>query len=545
MPLRLQDISLPVPPIPAATTAAAAFSLFLSDPALFALPVEMEAGADTEEGLRIGLVTRARLTEALAGPNGRDVFTIRPVVHLITPQPVIAEASLPAALIAKQAAEQSTSALTDGVIVTENGAYKGIVSPPALLKAIAQENTQRARGQQASLRRIDELKGELQMLAEGRGRFLAFVGHEIRTPLTGILGVADLIKDQSATAETRRLAETISNSGQHLERLLTDLIDLSRLEAGRLPVSLAPFDLRQFAAETRDLWQPKLDAKRVALRLAVARSAEGRIESDAGRLRQILFNLVSNAVKFTDRGHVTVQMSTRDGADGLTLVMTVADTGRGISDADKQRLFEEFEQADSSIHATHGGSGLGLSIARALARRLGGDISLTDNDGGGCVFTVAVPVRKAGPRLAIENPAQLRPGRFDLGEILVAEDHDTTAFVIREALVAAGWRVECVPDASVAAQRIAVRRYQAVVTDVHMPGGGGDAVLHAARFGPGPNRMIPVMALTADASPERRAACEEAGFSGLIEKPVRPRALVAALADALIASTHETQAKAV
>lgn len=543
MPVRLQEISLPVPPIPAATTAAAALSLFLSDTALFALPIQLED--ETEEGPRIGLVTRARLTEALAGPNGRDVFAIRPVIHLMTPQPVIAEASLPAALVAKQAAEQSTSALTDGIIVTENGAYKGIVSPPALLRVIAQENTKRARGQQASLRRIEELRGELQMLAEGRGRFLAFVGHEIRTPLTGILGVADLVRDQAATAEVRRLAETISNSGQHLERLLTDLIDLSRLEAGKLPVTLAPFDLRQFAAETRDLWQPKLDAKRVALRIAVARSAEGRIESDAGRLRQILFNLVSNAVKFTDRGHVTVQMSTRDEAGGLMLKMTVADTGRGISDADKQRLFEEFEQADNSTHATHGGSGLGLSIARALARRLGGDISLTDNDGGGCVFTVAVPVRKAGPRLAIENPAQHLPGRFDLGEILVAEDHDTTAFVIREALVAAGWRVECVPDAAVAAQRIAVRRYQAVVTDVHMPGGGGEAVLQAVRFGPGPNRMIPVMALTADATPERRAACEAAGFSGLIDKPVRPRALVAALADTLIASGREDQAKAV
>jgi signal transduction histidine kinase/CheY-like chemotaxis protein len=543
MPVRLQEIALPVPAVPSTTTGAAALSLFLSDPALFALPVRIECG----EGINpdIAHVTRARLTEALAGPNGRDIFAARPIQHLITPSPVIAEGTTPVALIAKQAAEQGTSALTDGVIVVEQGVYQGLVSPAALLKALAEENTARARNQLVSQRRIEELKCRMQVLAEGRSRFLAFVGHEIRTPLTGILGVADLLKDQATSSESKRLAETISNSGQHLERLLTDLLDLSRLEAGKLPVTLQPFELRQFASETRDLWQPKLDAKRVGLRIAVARSAEARIESDAGRLRQILFNLVSNAVKFTERGHVTVQMSTAPAGEGLSLVMTVADTGRGISDADKVRLFEEFEQADDTTATTHGGSGLGLSIARALTRRLGGDIALADNAGGGCLFTVTVPVQKAGPRLAVENPQPSGAGRFDLGEILVAEDHDTTAFVIREALIAAGWRVECVPDATVAAERLAVRRYQAVLSDVHMPGGGGEAVLQAARFGPGHNSRIPVLALTADATAERREACEKLGFSGLIEKPVRPRALVAALADTLLNTAREKQAKAV
>lgn len=146
---------------------------------------------------------------------------------------------------------------------------------------------------------------------------------------------------------------------------------------------------------------------------------------------------------------------------------------------------------------------------------------------------------------AVENPAPAGAGRFDLGEILVAEDHDTTAFVIREALIAAGWRVECVPDATIAAQRLAVRRYQAILSDVHMPGGGGEAVLRAARFGPGHNSAIPILALTADATPERREACEKLGFNGLIEKPVRPRALVAALADTLLNAPREKQAKAI
>lgn len=544
MPVRLQDIALSIPPIPPGTTGAAALSRFLSDSALFALPVLPERGDSAAPS--VGLVSRARLTEAMAGPNGRDIYAARPISHLVIPSPVIAEGALPVALIAKQAAEQGTSALTDGVIVMEQGAYRGLVSPAALLKAVAEENAARARAQQVSQRRAEGLKAKIQTLTESRSRFLAFVGHEIRTPLTGVLGVADLLKDQATTSEARRLAETISNSGQHLERLLSDLLDLSRLEAGKLPILMQPFDLRQFASETRDLWQPKLDAKKVGLRIAISRNAEDRIESDAGRLRQILFNLVSNAVKFTDRGHVTVQMSTQAQGDTLSLVMSVADTGRGISDADKARLFEAFEQADDATSAAQGGSGLGLGIARALARRLGGDIALCDNAGGGCLFTVTVPVRKAGPRLAVENPALPAGGkRFDLGEILVAEDHETTAFVIREALVAAGWRVDCVPDAAAAAQRLSVRRYQAVLTDIHMPGGGGEAVLQAARFGPGQNRHVPVLALTADATSERRQACELLGFSGLIEKPVRPRALVAALADILLSVPRAPQARAI
>ncbi|MFN7055607.1 ATP-binding protein [Hyphomonas sp.] len=543
MPVRLQEIALAVPPVPSSTMAGAALSLFLSDPAMFALPI-LRAGAEEGGAAGISHVTRARFMEGLAGPNGRDIFMSRPVIHLASPHPVIAEGSTPVALIAKQAAEKGTSALTDGVIVLKDGAYAGIAAPSSILKAVAEENTARARAQHKAQAQVTALESKLKTIAEGRARLLGFIGHEIRTPLTGILGVADLISEQAPNSDLRRLAETIAGSGQHLERLLNDLLDLSRIEAGKLTVSLQPFDLRQFAGETRDLWQPRLDAKRVALRMAVARNAEARIESDAARLRQILFNLVSNAVKFTERGHVTVQLYTEPAGDELSLIMTVTDTGRGISDADKARLFEAFEQGGEMTADAAGGAGLGLAIARALARRLGGDIALADNPGGGCIFTVAVPVRKAGPRLAVDNPVPARPASFSLGEVLIAEDHETTAFVMREALIAAGWRVEVAPDAATAAARIAVRRYQAILTDVHMPGGGGDSVLWAARSASSPNRSVPVLAVTADLSPERRLACERAGYSSLVEKPVRPRHLVAALADAVISAGRETRATA-
>ena len=414
MPVRLKDLSLPVTPVTSATTAAAAFSLFLSDTALFAIPVRLADGGAAS----YGLVTRLRLTEALAGPNGRDVFAARSVTHLVGSQPVIASGDTPAALIAKTAAEQSSSALTEGVIVMEQGMYAGIVSPAMLLKAVAEENAARARAQQGAQRKHDDIKRQLNRLSESRARTLAFIGHEIRTPLTGILGVADLLENQLSPGEPKRLARTISQSGQHLERLLTDLLDLSRIDAGKLPITNHPIELRQFAVETRDLWLPQFDEKRVSLRIGVATGAEARIESDAGRLRQILFNLVSNAMKFTDRGQVTVTLATSPSPEGLMLTMRVADTGRGITDADKARLFEAFEQSESAD--AFSGSGLGLAIARSLARRLGGEIILSDNPGGGCVFTVALPVIKAGPRLAVENKPEGSAARFDLGEVLLA-----------------------------------------------------------------------------------------------------------------------------
>jgi CheY-like chemotaxis protein len=147
----------------------------------------------------------------------------------------------------------------------------------------------------------------------------------------------------------------------------------------------------------------------------------------------------------------------------------------------------------------------------------------------------------AGPRLAVQNTAPARPGRFELGAILLAEDHETSAFVICEALSAAGWVVETVPDAEGAIARAGQRRFQLILTDIHMPG-GGESVLREIRSTLGPNRTAPVIAITADTSPERRAACLELGFSGLIEKPVRPRALVAAVADVLLAAGQERRA---
>ena len=528
MPVRIEDIAVAIRPIDAETCASAALGLFLSDPALFALPIVVNGAA-------LGHVTRGRLSEIMAGPGGRDIYAARCITNFMTPNPVMVETGTSVALIAKLAADGNTSALTDGVIVIHEGRYSGLVSPGAILSAVAQENAQRAQAMQGARKRLAEARTSAQDVARDKAHFLAFLSHETRTPLTGILGVADILQDSVSGAEPRRLARTISESGNHLDRLLGDLLDLSRLEAGKLPINPFPFDLHEFAAEARDLWQSRIAGKRLDLRIQVESGSVMRIEADAMRIRQILFNLMSNALKFTEQGHVSVVLATDETAGKLSLRMTVSDTGCGISDSDKARMFNAFEQASATTAQTHGGSGLGLSIAKGLTARLGGKIALADNPGGGAVFTVTLPVLRAGPRLAAQAQNKPRMRSLTLGHILIAEDHAVSALVMSHALKAAGWKVDTVENGEAAVVRALAEPYQAILTDIHMSGGNGELVVRSLRRATGPNQLTPILAVTADLSAERRAACEAAGFTALIEKPIRPRALVATLADVLMA----------
>lgn len=527
---RVEDICLPIMPVSAETTCAAALSLLLSDTALFALPLRAEDGA-------IGLVTRAAVTEAMVGPEGRTIWAFRPVSDLAAEAPMQVESGTTIGLAASKAASQHPAALSQGLIVMREGDYRGLVSPPALLGAVAEENTARARTLGQAARRMESARTILASAAREKADFLAFLGHEIRTPLTGILGVADLLQDSVAGGEPKRLARTISESGHHLERLLNDLLDLSRLEAGKMPLNPAPFDLDEFAAAARDVWQPRSDGKRVDLRIHVDEGAP-RIEADALRLRQVLFNLMSNALKFTERGHVDVSLGTHRDEASIRLRMTVSDTGCGISDEDKARLFEAFEQASAATAHTYGGSGLGLAIARSLTKAMGGEITLEDNPEGGSIFTVDIPVRKAGPRLiastAPEKPARPQIGKFDLGRILVAEDHGASALVITEALRAAGWAVDHAATAADALEKLSETSYQAILTDIHLPDESGDYIFSELKRRGGPNAEVPVLAVTADLTDQRRASCQAAGFTALTAKPIRPRALVATLADILM-----------
>lgn len=528
MPVRVEDIAQQVDAIVPTATAGGVLNYFLSEPHLFALPV-------VSSGAPLGIITRSAVTEALAGPNGHSLFGARPIVYLMGSQPVMAEVGTPVALIAKLASDEESAALTDGVIVLNNGQYAGLIAPRDLLTSVANENAARARAMQKRKQHAKKAQAYAAESAKEKARFMAFVSHEIRTPLTGILGVADLLQDSVKKDSSRRMARTISDSGQHLDRLLCDLLDLSRLEAGKLPIHPAPFSLSDFAYEAKSLWQSRVNDRRLDLKIIIDPSAEKRIEADATRIRQILFNLMSNALKFTEKGYVQVKLATVKSDAGLHLEMSVADTGCGISKSDKQRMFDAFEQVAPNTAHKHGGSGLGLSIAKSLAHLMGGAISLNDNPGGGSIFTVTLPVIVAGPRLALSQIEKPKRWSMTLGKLLLVEDHEASAFVISRALEAAGWTVDHCENVQDAIQCATHTEYQAILTDVHLGAHSGDDLISYVRTNDTRNRITPVIAVTADVSNERKTLCDQLGYAHLIAKPIRPRTLIAALADILIA----------
>ena len=527
MPVRVEEIASAVDPAAPEMTVSALHGRFVANPALSAIPI-------VAEGIPIGLVHRQAIFEALAGMSGLAGLARQSASTLMQTRPVMAERGSTVGLIAMQASQAHAGAMAEGIILVDDGVYEGYISPLSFMNALARENGERAHAMRRASHQIKQVRAEASAAAEERSRFLAFLAHEIRTPLTGVLGVADLLHDSVQSSEPRRLAQTIADSGCHLDRLLGDLLDLSRLEAGKLSISPAPVDLREFAAEARSLWQSRISGKQLDLRIRVGETAPKRIAADATRLRQVMFNLMSNALKFTERGYVAVELSTHQDGGQARLEMTVSDTGCGISEPDKERLFEAFEQASASTATTHGGWGLGLSIAKGLVDEMGGQIALADNPGGGSVFTVTLPVEIAGPRLAAQSGASKKPRThsLELGRILLAEDHPVSAMVVSRALLAAGWQIDCVNSGEEAVARVKLGGYQAVLTDIHMPEGDGFSVVEAVRA----MSEVPVLAITADVSPERKARCLQAGFDGVIEKPIRPRALVATLADTLIAA---------
>ena len=528
MPARLSDIIKRTPPISADKTTRAVFNKFLSDPDLLAVAV-------VEGHKPIGMVTCHNLITQLASPDGAAILPSKPISLIMEKNFATVDAKRTVAAVAQRAAELKPEVFIQGVVTVHNGKYAGIVSPDSILTVLAKENAARAKAMKASDEKFEVFKQKYNSNSNDTSRFLAMMGHEIRTPLSGVLGVADLLVDSGLSKEQKRYAHTIASSGRLLDRVLTDMLDLSRLDAGKLEINAEPIALRDFAKEARDLWTAKTADKELALRINIARGSAKRIVADGMRLRQILFNLMSNALKFTKKGYVDVELGTRKSELGtLVFTMKVSDTGCGISDEHKHRLFKDFEQANAGTAVQYGGSGLGLAISKSLAELMGGTIELHDNPAGGSIFTVQVGVEAMGPRLAVDNPKRPKRGRLELGDILVIEDHQVSQMVIDKALTAAGWNVDCVYTGEQGLKRASGKTYQAILIDRHLPDGMGEDILEGVRAEAAGGQTVPVLLVTADVSPERREAAGNAGFDSFIAKPIRPRELVAALADVLM-----------
>jgi signal transduction histidine kinase/ActR/RegA family two-component response regulator len=391
-------------------------------------------------------------------------------------------------------------------------------------------NIQAARELARSQAEVEAERARAEQANAAKSAFLAFMSHEIRTPLNGVLGMVQAMGRDELTPSQRERLGVVASSGETLLLLLNDLLDLSRIEAGRLDLEDGVVDLAAAAETARLAFAPLAAEKGIDLRLQAPPETQGWWAGDPARIQQIIANLVANAVKFTERGEVVIALSREP--DGLAV--TVSDTGSGIAPGRLATLFDRFVQADAATSRQYGGSGLGLAICRQLAELMGGSIGAESRLGEGSRFTVHLPMAPAAapPQAKPAAPAAPQPGGLRL---LVAEDNATNRLVLSTLLGQVGLDAHMVENGQEAVAACADAAWDLVLMDVQMPVMDGVSAVRAIRAreaAEGRPRM-PVIALTANAMAHHRAEYLAAGMDAMVAKPIQLTQLLTAMDEAL------------
>ncbi|HWA28410.1 MAG TPA: ATP-binding protein [Lacunisphaera sp.] len=365
---------------------------------------------------------------------------------------------------------------------------------------------------------------------QAKSEFLATMSHEIRTPMNGILGMLDLLNTANLTPAQREQVETAANSADSLLRLLNDILDFSKIETGRLDFESIPFRPAVVAEDMLALLRPRAAAKSLELRFNPNQAAGLRVMGDPMRFRQVLLNLVGNAVKFSEHGEIEVAVTGEEHGHEVRLTIRVRDHGIGMNESTRAHLFEPFRQADSSMSRKYGGSGLGLAISQKLVQGMGGNIvaSSTPGEGSQFEFTVNLPLARERHTALPVAVTKTLPRHFD-ARILVVEDDVINQRVILLMLQRLGLQCQMVADGQSALNALQAGDWDLVLMDCQLPGIDGLETTRRARLMLG-NRELPIVALTANARVEDRAACVAAGMDDFLAKPVRSDVLQACLA---------------
>lgn len=373
-------------------------------------------------------------------------------------------------------------------------------------------------------------ESEARALAEAadaaKSAFVAMVSHELRTPISAILAGAAEAGDARSAGTSASNLELISSSARMMRTLLDDLLDMSKIEAGRMGVEVTPFNLRRLVLETVRFWAPLARRGDLAFRLEGARGLPAWVEGDPTRIRQILNNLLSNAMKFTDAGSITLRMAAGPRADGTCgLTLEVIDTGPGLTEAQIAGLFTAYGQLGDSVARTHGGTGLGLNISRELARLMGGELVAESAPGRGATFRLSLDLALGQTEAPTKAAHQEQTGL----SVLIVDDHEINRRAFSLILQGAVDAIVTAQNGQEALDILARERFDVVLMDLNMPKMGGLDCTRALRATAGPNRTTPVIALTASAARSEIDVCLAVGMNAFVMKPVEAAELFGAI----------------
>lgn len=497
-----------------------------------------------------GLMNRGR---GVAGMTVTCVLTLFGLVYLGAhghlPQPVIRSHDLGRALTIGMFLSwmavmvRATLSELDGALVSSEHEIESRTRTESDLRRSGEElqkahadlralNAELENRVQVRTRELSVAKEAALSASRAKSEFLAMMSHELRTPIAGIVGLAELLSHSELDKDQRSVLETLTSSTRTLLALLSDVLDYSKIEAGRLELEIIEFDLIARTNDVISLLRPQAEHKGLSLTVTIASDVPRYILGDPTRIQQVLFNLVGNAVKFTNSGEVVVTIS----REGERLVFAVRDTGIGMTDDVIQRVFKPFSQADTSTTRRYGGTGLGLSISSRLVELLGGTLTVQSTPGVGSIFSFFVRAPSAQTPTAEKPMVQptLRPLH-----LLVAEDNQVNALVLTRLLQRLGHRCDCVTDGLQAVTSAAETAYDAIFMDMQMPVLDGPAATSKIRQLPGRAGKVPIIGLTADAVAQHRSGYVESGLSALLTKPSTQEQLQQVLGKVVLCASSE------
>lgn len=509
------------------------FARFESEPDTLVIPV-------VDHGRPVGLVERNAFLLKIAGAFGHAQYANRPILHVMDPEPAVVEAGVSIDAFCDVLLTGGPTALMRGFIVTREGRYHGVGTAGSLLQAVNELQRQQNLELAEQARVMADTRAQAVASARSKSQFLTIMARELRTPMNGVLAVAELLRRQPLNTQSHAHINTIVESSETLLRVLQDALDLSRAEAGELELNPTATPLRALMDDVQTTWAPRASRDNVTLMVSYEGDTELAAVMDGARVAQLFNNLIGNALTFARNGVVEAGLKAVAEGDRIRLEARVRDDGTGIKTDRIDAIFEPFVQGSEQD-----GAGLGLAICRQIVDRMGGKIWAENNPGRGATFAFDLDVERteveAAPRANVEHLGG-ESDRAETPHILIVDDNATNRVVAQALCEMFGCTSETAEDGVEALEAVQERRFDLILMDIKMPRMDGVQATRAIRALTGPARDIPIVALTANADPDDAKKYLTIGMAAVVEKPIKPERLRMAMNLALEQATAAADA---